>query len=104
MARVLKIERRSNGTVQSESHTIGISGGMVGGMAFSPGTRSENHYSAHWDGKALVIERGFSAGPDYFSEHKEVWSLDPQGNLSLTVTDRSSDAESKTTNLVYRRR
>jgi hypothetical protein len=55
----------------------------------------------------LVIETGVYSGPTResgpYAEHEELWSLDSEGVLHITVTDRGSGTEPKTTNLTYRR-
>jgi hypothetical protein len=108
----LAVERRSNNGVRSEVYTIGTVGGIVGGTAASTGTGTASHsprtrFSTAWDGDTLVIDiryagRPVDAGAE--SEHKEMWSLDPQGALLLITTDRSPGTEPTTTTLMYRRR
>ena len=107
----LSVERRFNGAVHSEVHTIGTIGGIVGEVAGNAGTgfggpSEQTRFSTTWDGDRLVIEIRYSGRPvdaGAYSEHKEVWSLDIQGALMLTVTDRALGTESTTTNLIYRR-
>jgi hypothetical protein len=102
------IERQFQTGVRSESYQIGIVGGMTSGSisANVPGVRTQ--YAVKWDGDRLVIETGRYSGPTResgpYSEHDEVWSLDAQGTLVMTVTDRGSGTETRTTQLTYRKR
>jgi hypothetical protein len=107
----LAVERRSNNGGRSEVYTIGTVGGIVDGAVGNPGTgpggQRQTRFSTTWDGDKLVIDIRYSgrpvdAGAD--SEHKEIWSLDPQGALLLITTDRSPGTEPTTINLTYRRR
>ena len=60
-----------------------------------------------WDDARLVIKTTRSpqtpdrSGPR--SEHGEVWALDPNGRLLITISDRES-ASAATVNLEYKRR
>lgn len=101
----LAVERRSNSGAHSDLYTVGTVGGTVGGSVGLPAVRTD--FSISWDGDRLVIQTRYSgrpvdAGGD--SERKEVWSLDAQGSLLLTVTERSPGTEPTTATLIYRRR
>jgi hypothetical protein len=108
----LAVERRLNSGVHSELYTIATEGGIVGGVVGNTGTQlsgqsQQTGFSTTWDGDKLVIDIRYSGRPVAVgaeSEHKEVWSLDPQGALLLTITDRYPGTEPTTTNLTYRRR
>ena len=108
----LAVERRLNSGVHSELYTIGTEGGIVGGVVGNTGTgfsgqSQQTRFSTAWDGDTVVIDIRYSGRPvdvGAESEHKEVWSLDSQGALVLTVTDRNPGTEPTTTNLTYRRR
>src|SRR3954469_8774279 len=108
----LAVERRFNSGVHSELYTVGTQGGIVGGVVGNTGTglsgqSQQTRFSTTWDGDRLVIDIRYSGRPvdvGAESEHKEVWSLAPQGALFLTVTDRNPGTEPTTTNLTYRRR
>jgi hypothetical protein len=111
---VITIERRTTSGVRSETYTIGTVGGVVGGLVGRSGRGSgpngqivQTRFSTKWDGNRLVIQTGNYSGPTPesgpYAEREEVWSLDEQGRLLITVTDRTSDAPPKTTNLTYRR-
>jgi hypothetical protein len=108
----LAVERRSDSGVHSEVYTVGTVGGIVGGAVGNPGTErrgqsAQTRFSTAWDGDTLVIDIRYSGRPvdaGAESEHKEMWSLDPQGALLLITTDRSPGTEPTTTTLMYRRR
>jgi hypothetical protein len=94
--KTLTVERRLPSGVRSESYEIGTEG-ILGSVA-----------PFKWNGNRLVIETGSysgttrDAGP--YREHDEVWSLEAQGRLLITVTDRGSSLGPSTTDLTYRRR
>jgi hypothetical protein len=60
-----------------------------------------------WEGNRLVIETGTYSAPTRetgsYRERTEIWSLDTDGSLVLTITSRSSDAGSVMKILRYRR-
>jgi len=106
----LAVERRSNNGVRSEVYTIGTVGGIVDGAVGNPGTglggQRQTRFSTTWDGDKLVIDIRYSGRPvdaGAESEHKEIWSLDPQGALLLTITDGNPGTQPAATNLIYRR-
>jgi hypothetical protein len=103
---VMTVERRSEIGVHSDTYRIGLSGGMVGGLA-ADGRGTATRFSVTWDGDKLVIETGSYSGPTResgpYSEHNEVWSLDSQGRLVITVTDRGTATELRTSQLTYRK-
>lgn len=109
----LTVEREFSTGARSESYQIGVVGGVVGGVdrtgrAGPDGQNRETRFSVRWDGNRLVIETGTYSGPTResgpYTEHTEVWSLDAESRLVMTVTDRRSGAESSTRTLTYRRR
>lgn len=110
---VLLVDRRSESGLRSESHRIGLSGGIIGGVDRSGragaagGLRTETRFSVRWRDDSLVIENGRYAGPSResgpYEEHEEVWSLDAEGRLLIVVTDRESGAAPRTMTLAYRR-
>jgi hypothetical protein len=106
-APLLSVERRFEGLVRSETYRIGIEGGVVGGVGRNDHT-SRTRFSVTWDGDRLVIETGSYSGPTLdsgpYTEHEEMWSLQAQDRLFMTVTERSSGVEPTTTKLIYSRR
>jgi hypothetical protein len=107
------IERDFPTGARSERYTIGTSGGVAGGVTSgsvrgaTPSVSVSTRYAVKWDDERLVIETGRYSGPSPeagpYSEHHEVWSLDVEGSLVMTVTDRAPHAEPRTTVLTYRR-
>jgi hypothetical protein len=112
--RFLTVNREFKTGVRSESYEIGMGGRIVGGLDKSGaglgpnGQSPETQVAVKWEGNRLVIETGVYSGPTRksgpYAEHEELWSLDSEGMLHITVTDRGSGTEPKTTNLSYRRR
>jgi hypothetical protein len=111
--KTLTVERRLPSGLRSESYEMGTEGGTVGGVDPSgresgPNDKSpQTRVSVKWDGDRLVIETGSDSGRTRdsgpYTEHDEVWSLDAQGQLLITVTDRGSAVRSSTSNFTYRR-
>jgi hypothetical protein len=102
------IERQLPSGVRAESYQIGIVGGMTGGSPAGANVPSwSTRYAVRWDGDRLVIETASYSGSTPASgphtEHDEVWALDAQGRLVMTVTDRGSSTELRTTEFTYRR-
>jgi hypothetical protein len=99
---ILVVERRSKDGVHSERYRTGVR------VFVERRDGSNTRLSVRWDGDTLVIERDSYSGqtadspPD--TAHQELWSIDPNGMLVMTVADRSVGAEPRTTKLVYRRR
>ena len=60
-----------------------------------------------WDGDRLMIETGQYSGPTRESgpylEHEEVWALDTDGRLIMSVADRDPTTGPRTTQLAYRK-
>ncbi|SRR5690349_15896297 len=109
----LAVDRRVNGSVRSELYTMGTIGGTIGGVVGNTGTGLHGHsqqtrFSTGWDRDRLVIQitnnSGHPADAGDESEHKEVWSLDAQGALLVSITDSAAGTVPTTTTLMYRRR
>jgi hypothetical protein len=104
----IAIDREFESGTRSETFTIGVVGGVVPGVR-ADGTPSgpRGHHAVKWDGNALVFESGSYSGetPETgaWAERREVWTLDPDGRLRLTITTRSSDDVARTVALIYRR-
>ena len=95
--------------VESENYKIGLIGGTVAGI---PTGRSSPQgewttVAVTWQGASLIIRTGKYSGPPHergpYTEHEEVWSLDPGGTLLITITNRSSGSQPATIRLIYRR-
>ena len=99
---VMTVERRSPSSTESTSWNLGLVGGTVGGG----GARSD--VSATWRGESLVLARASYAGPDRqsgpFTERVETWSLDAEGLLQVTITERTFGTPPKTEVQVFRKR
>ena len=98
---MVSVERQFNGYSKSESYTVGMISGFVSGTLSDEG--QQTRASSTWDGNTLVIDTRSSVGAGGYSEHREEWSLDAQGNLLLTITDRAAGIEPMTHRLIYRR-
>jgi len=98
----LVIERHYSNRVESDSYDIGIVSGTVSG------TGERTIVTVTWQGERLLIKTGNYSGPPQqpgpYSEREEVWSLDPDGRLLITTTDRSSASQPVTMRLTYQRR
>ena len=57
----LIVEREFADRVTTETHQIGVGGGMVGGTA--GGASYHSRFSVAWQGRRLVFERGSYSGP-----------------------------------------
>jgi hypothetical protein len=110
--KVLTVQRRSKSGVTFDSYQVGLEGGTIGviwanGRGTGPnGQIVSTRFSVRWEGEKLAIKTGSYSGPresEAYSEHDEVWSLDAQGTLVMTVTDRRSGTEPRTAQLTYRR-
>lgn len=109
--RHIAIEREyESGAPRSETHRIGVIGGVVPGVNADGGARGGTHlrHAVKWDGHALAFESGSYSGHTaevgVWAERREVWALDPHGRLRVVVTTRSADNVSSNVTLLYRRR
>jgi len=96
------VRRSERSIVSSESYKIGLIGGTYSGISH------RTTFAVKWQGDSLIIQTGTYEGPSQqsgpYTEHEEVWSLDPEGKLLITVTDGGSNITPTTVRLVYRRR
>jgi len=108
----LTVERHFESRMRAETYHIGTVGGTVGGIVGEGRldqdvNRAWSRVSVRWEGDRLHIEAGRYSGPTRdsgpYTEHTEVWWLDEQGRLLITVVDRRSDSEVATRTLTYRR-
>jgi hypothetical protein len=98
----LTIERAFDNRSTMETFQIGVDGGTVG----SGSVRTS--VSVRWEENRLAISTasysGSGAGSERpTSEHKEVWEVDPDGMLIITVTDREAGRDPISNALTYRR-
>jgi hypothetical protein len=108
----LSVERHFESEVPIETYHIGTEGGTIRGIVGDSRSaqdvnRPQSRVSVRWEGNQLQIETGRYSGPTRdagpYAEHTEVWRVDEQGRLAITVVDRRSDAEVATRTLTYRR-
>ena len=102
IAREFASERRD------ETHTIGIGGGFVSGVAGTSGPGPRGYFAVRWDGPALVFESGTYTGnareTGAWAERREPWSLDADGRLRVTISSRSwTRSSDDTQTLIYQR-
>jgi hypothetical protein len=102
------IDREYESGTRSETHAIGVIGGVVAGIPKDGSPRSPTgRYAVKWEQHALVFERtSYTAdtpGTGRWTERREAWSLQPDGRLSVTITTRGSAETSTTVTLLYRR-
>ena len=103
----IAVTRVLAGRTISGTHQIGVIGGTVSGDTngiIPPRTR----YRVYWEHRSLVFEAGMYTGhaPESgdWTERREVWHLDPDGRLRVTMTSRSSAHAPAKVVLVFRRR
>jgi hypothetical protein len=105
----IAIEREFAAATRSETLPIGVVGGFVAGIARGATPAGpRGHHAVKWDGSALVFEHGTYTGDarqtGTWAERREVWSLEPDGRLRVTITTRSSaDASGTVLTLTYHR-
>jgi hypothetical protein len=97
----ITIERQLAATSQTDTYTIGSRSGSVSGVPPGASVRSSSTL-VRWEDKRLVIDTTISVGGTS-AERTEVWQLDPDGTLTVSVTQRSSGTEPSTTTATYRR-
>ena len=107
----IRIARGTANDTNAETHTIGVEGGISGGIAPGPdgpiATSTSTRFRVVWEKQSLVFERGSYTGlvPETgnWTSLREVWSCDADGRLRLEIsTGGSADAASAVA-LVYRR-
>jgi hypothetical protein len=104
----ITIEREFESGTRSETHEIGVVGGVLPALGSDGRTSGPNqHHAVRWDANALVFESGSYTGQSpetgVWTERREVWSLDSNNRLHLMITTRSSVDALRTVALVYRR-
>lgn len=102
----ITITRRSGAGTQTETLQIGVVGGAVPGEPNTGGDVATCRRVA-WEDDALVVEsgrcNGVASGVDAGPERREVWSLDPNGLLHITITTRGPGGGTNTASVAYRR-
>jgi hypothetical protein len=106
----ITVVRHFNGRALSEKHTIGTVGGTVPGIPVGQSSPQGEWTteSVQWQADHLIVRTTRSPQPPdepgRRSEHEEVWSLDRDGRLLITLSDRRSGFAPITVHLVYERR
>ena len=106
--KTIAIDRDLESGMRSETHEIGIQGGVVGGVVGDDSSsRPHGLHAVKWDGTVLVFETGTYSGETSqsgpWAERREEWSLEPDGRLRVAITTRGSADAARTVTLVYRR-
>lgn len=103
----LQVERTTDTGIWTETITVGIRGGVVGGIAASgKSPRSLSESAVEWRGDALLIwQRTTISDGDMerASERAHEWSLDGERQLVIALRTREPGQESRRGRLVYRR-
>lgn len=102
----MHVERHTaTGDVTRDDFTVGIVGGIVGGGS-SGAAPARMNFAATWDGDQLVLETTWSGRPvdaGTSSLHRETWTIDRAGRLTVTTKESIGLAEFTTTTVTYRR-
>ncbi len=105
----LTVAREFDDRTTSETYQIGVHGGTVPGIREDGSSRqpAEDSLRRFWKDDVLSIYSGTYTGltpaSGDWTERGEVWMLDPEGRLHVSVATRSSTDVPKSTDLVYRR-
>lgn len=113
----IEIERQFDAATNTETHLIGVGGGTVGGLLSARGGARtipppvQSHYAVTWDladSRTLVIENGTytgdTPGSGDWTERRETWTLQPNGELAITIATSGSTHPARTASATYRRR
>jgi hypothetical protein len=106
--RHVTVDRQFATGSRSETHLIGVQGGVVPGIRADGSPNGPTaHHAVIWNGNALVFESGSYTGqrPEtgVWTERREMWSFDADGRLRVVITTRSSGDGSSARTLQYRR-
>jgi hypothetical protein len=86
----IAIDYNSKAGMHSDRFMIGISGGTV-----------------TWNGLLLVLElssyTGYARGSGDWTERREIWALQPNGELAITIAISGSAVPAQTISALYRR-
>ena len=106
----IAIDHKSSTGMHSDTFMIGITGGTVGGSVSSTGVRIRGlstHQAVTWNGLSLVFELGTytgdTPGTGDWTERRETWALQPNGELAITVVTSGSAVRAQTVSALYRR-
>ena len=96
----ISVDRDFGGSKRTDTHRIGVRGGSMSMGPTGPGASTTSY--VRWEERQLVIDTG-RTDDGKFSGRTEVWQLDAAGLLTITVTERATGADSRTTTATYRR-
>ena len=106
----IAFDYKSSAGMHSETFMVGIIGGTFGGGVSSTGTRIRavsSHHAVTWNGPSLVFELGTytgdTPGTGDWTERRETWALQPNGELAITVATSGSAVSARTVSALYRR-
>jgi hypothetical protein len=105
----ITIERQFVDRIQTDTHYIGVEGGIVGEISAGQDPRANVPRSrsfVRWEGNRLVMDTGSYAGSSReagpYTERTETWQISESGQLTTTFTERRQDTEFNYT-AIYRR-
>ena len=103
----LRVTRYLGDVVQQDEYSIGLSGGIVGGLpgpGGAPGPSGGSRFEVTWRGDSLWIYKE-SYGPSGANIRRrgEIWRIDERGRLVIEVETREKDEAAATRTLAYRR-
>jgi hypothetical protein len=108
--RAITIERQFADRTQTDTYSIGVIGGTVGGIIAGHDPQDpvpQTRCFVRWEDNRLVMDTGSYAGSSReagpYTERTETWQLDDAGLLMVTVTERRSGIESASEVAVYHR-
>ena len=110
----IEIQRQSDAATITETHWIGVVGGTVGGIVNGAGGTSQvqprvsSHHAVKWEGPMLVFELGTytgdTPGTGDWTERRETWALQPNGELAIGIATSASADRARTVSATYHRR
>jgi hypothetical protein len=102
----ITIEHESGNGAQG-TFTIGTNSGTVSGTPTRPRHTERTVGWDHADGRTLVFEQRAYTGDAWdtsdWTASRETWTLEPNGELAITITTRGSAVAAHTRSAVYRR-
>jgi hypothetical protein len=106
----IAIQRESTGGVTYESHLLGTVSGTVRGV-YGDGTSRggpSTHDAVTWRDSSLVFEHGVytgrTPGTGEWTERRETWTLEPNGELKITIATSGSAEPPRTVTATYVKR
>jgi hypothetical protein len=103
----IAIQRESTGGVTYESHLLCMVSGTVRGVNSNGTSRGgpSTHEAVTWRDSSLVFERGaytgMTPGTGEWTERRETWTLEPSGELKITIATSGSAEPPRTVTATY---